>query len=81
MESYRLLLEPYKLQFCLESFLQSPGVSSIFQNFKPSTKGDGLAVILFLLLLLGYLGRGRIWDQPDPHYYVYFERPQVVQGV
>lgn len=36
-------------------------------------------LLVFVVLLAGsiaYIGRGTIWDKPDPYYYTWFERPQ-----
>ncbi|OAL06854.1 cytochrome P450 reductase 2 [Phaeosphaeriaceae sp. SRC1lsM3a] len=48
-------------------------------NFKPTSTADGVAVLLFILTCLGYITRGRLWDGPDPHYHVYFHRPQTAE--
>ncbi|OAL49325.1 cytochrome P450 reductase 2 [Pyrenochaeta sp. DS3sAY3a] len=49
-------------------------------DIRPSTTADSIAFLLFLFTTLGYLTHGRIWDKSDPHYHVYFERPQLAQG-
>jgi NADPH-ferrihemoprotein reductase len=59
-----------------QSILTSPAV----QNAKPSSTADGVAVLLFLLSVLGYLTHGRVWDKPDPHQSIWFERPQLADG-
>jgi NADPH-ferrihemoprotein reductase len=74
---------PYDFQSTMSPLFQAfrafPSSSS-FQVFKPSHMADGLAVIVFLFALLGYLGRGLFWDKLDPHYHVYFEKPQSTTG-
>jgi NADPH-ferrihemoprotein reductase len=57
--------------------LQFPPYS---QPFRPVSVLDGLAIFIFLAACLGYLGRGLVWDKPDPYYHVYFEKPQVTIG-
>ncbi|KAH7348232.1 cytochrome P450 reductase 2 [Pyrenochaeta sp. MPI-SDFR-AT-0127] len=80
MESFSLPLDLTDLQSRLNTLLQTLSTSSLLQNIKPSTTADGLAILLFLLTSLGYITRGRIWDKPDSHYHIYFERPQVAEG-
>lgn len=48
-------------------------------NIKPTSTADGIAVLLFFLTCLGYITRGRLWDETDPHYHVYFDRPQIAE--
>lgn len=55
-------------------FLQS---QSLPHKFTPASIADVLAILVFLLTTLGYVTRGRYWDRPDPHYHVYFKKPQV----
>lgn len=50
-------------------------VSSL-HKLQPQSTADSVAVLLFVLTCLGYFTRGRFWDEPDPHYHVYFDRPQ-----
>jgi NADPH-ferrihemoprotein reductase len=65
-----------KLNPLFQTILASPAV----QNAKPSSTADGVVVLLFLLSALGYLTHGRVWDKPDPHHGVWFERPQLADG-
>lgn len=65
-----------KLNPVIRAILASPAV----QGAKPSSTADGVAVLLFLLSALGYLTRGRVWDKPDPHHGIWFERPQLADG-
>ncbi|KAJ4370359.1 hypothetical protein N0V83_004877 [Neocucurbitaria cava] len=80
MERFSLSVDLSDLQSRLHPLLHTISTSSLLQNIKPSTTVDGLAVLSFLLTLLVYLTRGWIWDKADPHYNVYFERPQVVDS-
>lgn len=65
-----------RLNPLLQSFLASPAV----QNAKPASVADGVALLLFILSALGYLTHGHVWDKPDPHHGVWFERPQLAHG-
>lgn len=84
MEPFNIPLGLSDLQSTLSPLLQALETlqtSSVLQNFKPSSTADGVAALLFLLSSLGYLTRGRVWDKPDPNFHIYFERPQVQEGV
>jgi NADPH-ferrihemoprotein reductase len=68
------------LQTKLNPFLQTIIASPAVQSAKPSSTADGVAILLFLLSALGYLTRGQVWDKPDPHHGIWFERPQLEDG-
>ncbi|KAF3005880.1 hypothetical protein E8E13_009258 [Curvularia kusanoi] len=80
MESLNFPVDLSDLQTKLNPFLQTILASPAVQSAKPSTTADGVAVVLFLLSALGYITRGRIWDKPDPHHGIWFERPQLQDG-
>jgi NADPH-ferrihemoprotein reductase len=69
-----------ELQSTLNPLLQTLQSSPILDALTPSRSTDGVAAFLFLLSALGYITRGRLWDKPDPHYKVWFERPQLADG-
>ncbi|KAF2475055.1 cytochrome P450 reductase 2 [Lindgomyces ingoldianus] len=50
------------------------------ERFRPASTVDGVALIFFILVTFGYLTRGQLWEKPDPHYALYFERPQQLDG-
>nr|ABW86976.1 cytochrome P450 reductase 2 [Curvularia lunata] len=64
------------LLFKLHSTYQKLGIPN---TLKPASTADTVAVILLFLSAWGYFTRGRIWDKPDPHYKLYFERPQLLE--
>lgn len=66
-----------RLSPLFQTILAAPAV----QSAKPSSTADGVAVFLFLLSAFGYLTRGQVWDRPDPHHGIWFERPQLNDGV
>jgi NADPH-ferrihemoprotein reductase len=68
------------LQTKLNPFFQTIIASPAVQSAKPSSTADGVAILVFLLSALGYLTRGRVWDKPDPHHGIWFERPQLEGG-
>ncbi|KAF1958780.1 cytochrome P450 reductase 2 [Byssothecium circinans] len=80
MESINIPLDLSDLQSNLNPLFQALQFSHIFQQLKPSSASDTLAVLLFLLTSLGYLTRGHLWDRPNPNYHVYFSKPQVTDG-
>lgn len=45
-------------------------------NLRVTSAADAVALILAAALTVGPLSRGKFWDKPDPHYHIYFERPQ-----
>jgi NADPH-ferrihemoprotein reductase len=53
----------------------------ISNNFLPTSAADVVALLLFAAVTGGLLLRGSTWDRPDPHYHVYFERPQQQDGL
>lgn len=65
-----------RLNPLLQTILAAPAV----QIAKPSSAADGVAVFLFLLSAFGYLTHGRVWDKPDPHHRIWFERPQLADS-
>ena len=80
MESLSFPVDFSDLQTKLNPIFQSILASPAVQNAKPSSTADGVAVLLFLLSALGYLTHGRVWDKPDPHHGIWFERPQLADG-
>lgn len=80
MESFSFPVDLSSLQTRLNPLLQSILASPAVQSAKPSSTTDGLAVFLFLLSALGYLTHGRVWDRPDPHHGIWFEKPQLADG-
>lgn len=80
MESISFPVDLSDLQTKLNPLFQSILASPTVQNAKPSSTADGVAIFLFLLSALGYLTHGRVWDKPDPHQGVWFERPQLANG-
>ena len=79
MESLNLPVDFSDLQIKLNPLLQSILASPVVQSAKPTSTADGIAALLFLLSALGYLTRGRVWDRPDPHHGIWFERPQLAE--
>jgi NADPH-ferrihemoprotein reductase len=80
MESLTFPVDLSDLQTKLNPLIQSILASPAVQNARPSSTADGVAVLLFLLSALGYLTHRRIWDKPDPHHGIWFERPQLANG-
>ncbi|KAJ4982863.1 NADPH-cytochrome P450 reductase [Stagonosporopsis vannaccii] len=80
MESLNFPVDLSDLQTKLNPLLQTILTSPAIQSAKPTSTADGIAVFLFLLSALGYLTHGRVWDKPDPHHGIWFERPQLKDG-
>ncbi|OAG00503.1 cytochrome P450 reductase 2 [Paraphaeosphaeria sporulosa] len=80
MESFTFPVKINELPSTLNPLLRTLQSSSILPALKPSSVPDGIAAFLFLLSALGYVTRGRLWDKPDLHYKVWFERPQLAGG-
>ena len=80
MESLSFPVDLSDLQIKLNPLFQSILASPAVQSAKPSSTSDSIAVLFFLLSALGYLTHGRIWDKPDPHHGIWFERPQLTDG-
>jgi NADPH-ferrihemoprotein reductase len=80
MESLSFPVDLSDLRTTLNPLLQSILASPAVQSAKPSSTADGVAVLLFLLSALGYITRGRVWDKPDPHHGIWFEKPQLADG-
>lgn len=80
MGSLSFLIDLSDLQTKLNPLFQTIIASPTVQSAKPSSTADGVAILVFLLSALGYLTRGRVWDQPDPHHGIWFERPQLEDG-
>ncbi|KAE9372464.1 putative NADPH-cytochrome P450 reductase [Stipitochalara longipes BDJ] len=62
---------PFSTTLHVDDLLQ---VSSLI---KPNSTADFLALIAITTGSLGYLLKGIAWNRPDPHYYKFFERPQL----
>ena len=80
MGSLSFLIDLSDLQTKLTPFFQTILASPALQSAKPSSTADGVAILIFWLSTFGYLTRGRVWDKPDPHHGVWFERPQLEDG-
>ncbi|KAH6612532.1 cytochrome P450 reductase 2 [Boeremia exigua] len=80
MESLRFPVDLSDLQMKLNPLFRTILASPAVQSAKPSSTADEVAIFLFLLSALGYLTHGRIWDKPDPHHGIWFERPQLSNG-
>ncbi|KAF2630627.1 cytochrome P450 reductase 2 [Macroventuria anomochaeta] len=80
MESLSFPVDLSDLQTKLNPLFQSILALPAVQSAKPSSTADGVAVLLLLLSALGYLTHGRVWDRPDPHHGIWFERPQLADG-
>src|SRR5690242_21076315 len=80
MESLSFPIDFSDLQTKLNPLFQTILASPVLQSAKPSSPADGVAVFLFLLSALGYLTHGRVWDKPDPHHGIWFEKPQLADG-
>ncbi|KAJ5949043.1 hypothetical protein N7454_000627 [Penicillium verhagenii] len=46
----------------------------------PTGIADYAALAIIASVSAGYLSRGTLWDKADPHYHLYFERPQLKNG-
>ncbi|KAF2827762.1 cytochrome P450 reductase 2 [Ophiobolus disseminans] len=80
MELFNVTLDTPDLRPDAGSFIQAVPTSQDLRALQPRSFIDGLALFIFLLTSLGYVTKGRLWDKPDPHYYVYFEKPQAAKG-
>lgn len=80
MESLGFPNDLSDLQTKLNPLFQTILASPVLQSATPSSPADGVAVFLFLLSALGYLTHGRVWDKPDPHHGIWFEKPQLADG-
>lgn len=80
MESFSFPVDLSDLQTKLNPFFQTILASPAVQSAKPSSAADGIAVFFFLLSALGYLTHGRVWDKPDPHHSIWFDKPQLADG-
>ena len=69
-----------ELQATLDPALQAILSPTILKAIRPSSAADNVAAFFLLLSSLAYITRGHLWDRPDPHYKVWFERPQLVEN-
>lgn len=67
------------LQF-LHSTLNRTVTDAVLQLSSRAQYDDYLMLLLLAVGGAGYLTRGSLWNKPDPYYYRWFERPQVVAG-
>ncbi|USP74854.1 cytochrome P450 reductase 2 [Curvularia clavata] len=74
MDCNNILVPFFELHSAFQKF-------GILETLSPASAADTVAVLLFLLSAWGYFTHGRIWDKPDPHYKLYFERPQILESV
>ena len=81
MALFVLPLDMSELQATLDPVLQAIQSPVIIKSLRPSSAADGVAAFFFFLSSLAYITRGHLWDRPDPHYKVWFERPQLVEDV
>ncbi|KAJ5810163.1 uncharacterized protein N7503_002381 [Penicillium pulvis] len=59
----------------------SPEILAELQKYAtPTGIADYAALAIVAGVSAGYLSRGTLWDRPDPHYHLYFERPQLKNG-
>jgi NADPH-ferrihemoprotein reductase len=50
------------------------------QSLQSASLDDVVAMAVLAILSAVYLGRGTLWDRPDPHLYKMYERPQEKMG-
>ncbi|KAJ5778075.1 hypothetical protein N7520_001321 [Penicillium odoratum] len=59
----------------------SPEILAELQKYAtPTGIADYAALAIIVGVSAGYLSRGILWDKVDPHYHLYFERPQLKNG-
>ncbi|KAJ5659443.1 hypothetical protein N7507_005894 [Penicillium longicatenatum] len=59
----------------------SPETLAELQKYvTPTGIADYAALAIIAGVSAGYMSRGTFWDKPDPHYHLYFERPQLKNG-
>ena len=80
MALFDLPLDVSELQATLNPALQAILSPTILETIKPSSAADSAAAFFLVLSSLAYITRGHLWDRPDPHYKVWFERPQLIEN-
>ena len=50
------------------------------QSLQSASLDDLVAMAVLAILSAVYLGRGTLWDRPDPHLYKMYEQPQEKMG-
>jgi NADPH-ferrihemoprotein reductase len=63
--------------FSLPTTFSIEELQQISSLIKPTSTTDILALTTIVISSIGYLLKGIAWDKPDPHYYKFFERPQL----
>lgn len=66
------------------SLLRSSSSDSLLEALtiaRPESVADYVAFITFLAVFCLYVSRGKAWDRPDPLHYMWFERPQLKDGI
>lgn len=59
-----------------------PRVVQVYSEaLHPRSFADFVAIALIVLLSSLHFTRGIAWDRPDPHHYIYFEKPQQNEGL
>lgn len=57
-----------------------PRLRILASNLKPAHAADILAAAVLSVVAILYLFPKWTWNRPDPHEYIYFERPQSDSG-
>lgn len=55
-------------------------VAQVLKQLAPSSFADTAALAAVGLVSSAFLLRRYTWDKPDPHEYIFFERPQAKEG-
>lgn len=56
-------------------------LAKLSQLGPPQSAADIAAIAAVGVASAAYLLKGIVWDRPDPYYHVWFERPQLRDGV
>lgn len=64
----------------LPQHLVLPNTYIVAQSLQSASLDDVVAMAVLAFLSAVYLGRGILWDRPDPHLYKMYERPQEKMG-
>jgi NADPH-ferrihemoprotein reductase len=65
---------------CMDLSLTPYLLTRIATSVRPTSTSDAVSLILAVAIGAAYVLRGVVWDKPDPFRYIYFERPQRIDG-
>ncbi|KAL5116236.1 hypothetical protein ACEQ8H_005901 [Pleosporales sp. CAS-2024a] len=80
MKTFTFSSDKHGVLPALNPILQPLQSYPVLSALVPYNLPDCVAAVLFFLGALGYVLKGHLWDRPDPHYSVWFERSQLLDG-